>query len=83
MIRRAFWTSLGVGLGAAGGILAARQLRRTRDALTPGSIGGALAGAATGLTHAVRDFAADVRVGMEQREAELVTALGLEPPEES
>ncbi|HEU0131426.1 MAG TPA: hypothetical protein VFQ85_10610 [Mycobacteriales bacterium] len=78
MIRRAFWTSLGIGLGATAGVLVARQLRRTREALTPSGIAGAFAGAMSGLTDAIRDFGADVRAGMAEREAELNDALGFE-----
>ncbi len=80
MIRRVFWTGLGIGLGAAGGILVARQLRRTREALTPSSLGGAVVGALSGLTEVIRDFADEVRIGMEEREFELATALGLDTP---
>lgn len=80
MIRRAFWTSLGVGLGATAGILVARRLRRTREALTPSGIAGALAGTFSGLTDAIRDFGAEVRAGMAEREEELNEALGFGDP---
>ncbi len=79
-MRRLFWTGLGVGLGATAGILVARRLRRTRDALTPSGIAGALAGTVSGLTDAIRDFGADVLAGMAEREAELTDALGLGDP---
>lgn len=74
-MRRLFWTGIGVGLGATAGILVARRLRRTADALTPKGLAGALAGAASGLTGAIRDFADEVRAGMAEREAELTEAL--------
>ena len=79
-MRRLFWTGLGIGLGAAAGVLVARRLRRTADALTPSGIAGAVVGAVSGLGDALRDFAADVRVGMAEREAELEDALGLSDP---
>ena len=75
-MRRIFWTSIGIGLGATAGVLVARQLRRTREALTPSGIAGALAGAVSGLTDAIREFGNDVREGMAEREAELNDALG-------
>jgi hypothetical protein len=75
-MRRIFWTGIGVGLGATAGVLVARQLRRTREALTPSGIAGAVAGAFSGLTDAIRDFGNDVRAGMAEREAELNDAMG-------
>jgi len=80
MMRRAFWTALGVGFGATAGVLVARRLRRTRDALTPSGIAGALAGSLSGLTDAVRDFTAEVKAGMAEREEELNEALGFGDP---
>jgi adenylosuccinate lyase len=79
-MRRLFWTALGVGFGAAAGVLAARKLRRAQDALTPTSMAGAIAGAVGNLGDAIRDFAADVRDGMAEREAELTEALGFDDP---
>jgi hypothetical protein len=76
VIRRVFWTGIGVGLGATAGILVAKRLRKTREALTPSGIAGALAGAVSGLTGAVRDVATDIREGMAEREAELNEQLG-------
>lgn len=63
-MRRLFWTALGVGFGAAGGVLVAKRLRRTAEAFTPSSIAGGIAGS-------VKGFVADVREGMTEREAEL------------
>jgi hypothetical protein len=68
-VRTLFWTAIGVGLGATGGVLLARRLRRTAEAFTPSSIAGGIAGTVTG-------FVADVRDGMAEREAELYAALG-------
>jgi hypothetical protein len=79
-MRRLFWTGIGVGLGATAGVLVARRLRRTADAFTPSGIAGALAGAMSGLTGAIRDFGADIRDGMAEREAELTAALGISDP---
>lgn len=79
-MRRLFWTSIGVGFGATAGVLVARRLRRTREALTPSGIAGALAGAVSGLGGAIREFGAEVRAGMSEREAELNDALGFGDP---
>ncbi|HVE98087.1 MAG TPA: hypothetical protein VNA12_02805 [Mycobacteriales bacterium] len=79
-MRRLFWTALGIGFGATGGILVARRLRRTADALMPSEVGGALAGAVSGLADSVRGFTAEVRAGMAEREDELITSLGLDAP---
>lgn len=69
-MRRLFWTGLGVGLGAAAGVLVARRLRRTADAFTPSSMAGAAMGR-------LKAFADDVREGMAEREQELHDALVL------
>lgn len=77
-MKRVFWTALGVGFGATGGILVARRLRRTTESLHPTQVGGALAGAVSGLAESVRDFTTEVRLGMAEREHELTSALGLD-----
>lgn len=79
-MKRIFWTAIGVGIGAVSGVFAARKLRRAQDALTPSSMAGALAGAVGNLGEAIKDFAADVRDGMTEREDELSDALGLGDP---
>ena len=82
MMRRLFWTALGVGFGATGGILIARRIKRTTESLMPSELGGALAGAVSGLADSVREFAGEVRAGMAEREDELITALGIDAPAE-
>jgi hypothetical protein len=74
-MRRLFWTGLGVGLGAASGVLVARRLRRTADAFTPSSMAGAAMGAVGGIKDRLKEFAGDVREGMAEREAELEEAI--------
>jgi hypothetical protein len=81
MMRRIFWTALGVGFGASAGILVARRIKRTTEALAPTELGGALAGAISGLADSVREFAGEVRAGMAEREDELITALGIDAPD--
>ncbi|MEP7054500.1 MAG: hypothetical protein ABI912_04560 [Actinomycetota bacterium] len=80
-MKRLFWTAVGVGLGAASGIAAARKLRQAQDALTPSSMAGAFAGAVGNLGEAIKDFAAEVREGMSEREHDLTDALGLGDPD--
>jgi hypothetical protein len=77
MIRRLFW----LALGATVGILIVRLLSRAAEALTPTSIGNALARAAADVAAGFRVFAEDVRDGMAERESELRQALGLDAAE--
>jgi hypothetical protein len=72
-VRRLFW----VAAGAAAGIYLARRLQRTAESLSPQGIAGSLTAAMHDLAEAVRDFAAEVGVGMAEREIELRHALGL------
>lgn len=59
-----------LALGAVAGVIAARRLRRARAALAPAAL---MSSAREYLT----SFAAEVRVGMAEREAELREAFGL------
>jgi Family of unknown function (DUF6167) len=72
-VRRLFW----VAAGAAAGIYLARRVQRTAQSLTPQGIAGSFVAAMHDVADAVRDFAAEVRVGMAEREIELRHALGL------
>jgi hypothetical protein len=79
-VRRLFW----VAVGATAGVYAARRVSRAARAMSPDSAGARVAGALGDLATAVRDFTADVREGMSEREEELREVLGLaevvEPP---
>jgi hypothetical protein len=72
-VRRLFW----VAAGAAAGIYVMRRLQRTAESFTPQGIASSLGTAANDLAEAIRDFAAEVRAGMAERETELREALGL------
>lgn len=63
-----------ISLGAAAGIAAVRKLTRAADRFTPPGV----ARAFDGLTAGVRDFTAEVRLAMAEREIELRDALGFD-----
>ncbi len=67
MTRRLFY----ITLGATAGVLIVRKLTATAQSLTLGN-------ALNNLADAIRDFGANVREGMSEREAELRTGLGLD-----
>jgi Family of unknown function (DUF6167) len=69
-VRRLFW----VALGATVGILVVRRVSRAAEAYSPESLARSVSQAA----ESVREFAAAVREGMEQREDELRVALGVD-----
>ena len=66
-MRRLFW----VGLGAAAGILIARQVREAAQQLTPNSLASRAAASAQEFWAAAREYAAE-------REIELREAFGLD-----
>lgn len=67
MTRRVFY----VALGATVGVLVARRLTHAVESLQPGHVAGSF-------VQSVREFLADVRVAMAEREDELRDALGLD-----
>jgi hypothetical protein len=71
MMRRLFW----FGLAAATGIVVYRKLSRTARSYTPSGLAGSAQQTAVGLLDSVREFMADVRDGMAEREAEIHAAL--------
>jgi chromosome condensin MukBEF MukE localization factor len=73
-MRRLFWLAMGVTIGA----LLVRKLSRAAQKLTPSGMATGVAGALAELADAIRDFAADVREAMSEREAELRVATGLD-----
>ncbi|MDQ1726570.1 MAG: hypothetical protein QOK14_615 [Frankiaceae bacterium] len=70
-MRRLFWAAA----GATVGVLIVRRVTRTAAKLTPAGLGTSLSGALTNLADAAREFAADVRDGMAERETQLWTSL--------
>lgn len=74
MTRRLFWLAMGVTIGA----LVVRKLSRMADRLTARSIAGSLGGGLAGLSDSVREFTAEVRDAMHEREAQLREGTGLD-----
>ncbi len=69
-MRRVFW----IALGATAGVLVVRKLTRTAESYTPEGVARGLAGLGEGL----REMAQVVRESMDQRDAELRLALGID-----
>jgi hypothetical protein len=67
MTRRLFWLVMGITIGA----LIVRKLSRAAEKLTPRGIAGSLGGGLAGLSGSIRDFSADVRDAMRERETQL------------
>jgi hypothetical protein len=76
-MRRLFWLAMGITIGA----LVVRKLSQLAHKLTPGGMANGLVGGLTDLADAIRDFGADVREAMHEREAELREATGLDAPD--
>jgi len=70
-MRRLFW----VAIGATAGILVVRKLSRTARSLTPAGLAETVTRSAADIADAIRDFSAEVRVAMSEREKELMAAL--------
>ena len=66
-MKRLFWLALGVTVGA----LVMRKLSRMAEKLTPRGMAGGFADALADLADALRDFGADVREAMKEREVQI------------
>ncbi len=74
MTRRLFY----IALGATVGVLVVRKMSQTAQRFTPAGMQSSVAGSFSNLAEAVRDFTAEVRAGMAERETFLRTELGLD-----
>ena len=74
MTRRLFY----IALGATAGVLIVRKVSAAAQRFTPAGMSSGVAGALGGLGDAIRDFGAEVRAGMAEREDELRHDLGLD-----
>jgi hypothetical protein len=69
-MKRLLW----LGVGIAVGVVVVRQVSRAVQAYSPSGLAGSARNSAAGLVEAVRDFVADVREGMAEREAQIHAA---------
>ena len=74
MTRRLFY----IALGATAGVLVFRKAGQVLQRYSPSGMSQGLAAAVGGLGEAVREFGAEVRAGMAEREAELRAGLGID-----
>lgn len=79
-MRRLFWTTLGIGLGAVVGITAVRWAGRTKQRLSPPNLAREASSAGSAFAERFRDAVEEGRIAMEEREAELRAELGLDVP---
>ena len=75
-MKRLFYLAVGAGVGVA----AVRRASRAARKLTPSGLAGTASGAVSGLRGSIREFVADVRLGMVEREAQLHEAMASEAP---
>jgi hypothetical protein len=73
-MRRLFWLAMGITIGA----LLVRKLSKAAAKLTPGGVAQGLSASLADLADSLREFAADVRESMADREAELRAGTGLD-----
>ena len=73
-MRRVFW----VALGATVGVLVVRKVTKAAQAYTPSGMAQGLSGGQSDLGEGLREMAAAVREGMDERESELRYALGID-----
>ncbi len=69
-MKRLLW----LGVGVTVGVIVMRKVSQTVQAYSPSSLAGSARESAVGLIDSVRDFVADVREGMAEREAEIEAA---------
>ena len=74
MTRRLFY----IAFGAVAGVLAVRRATTAAQRYTPAGVQSRLSGALGGFGEQAREFWAEVRIGMAERERELRTSLGLD-----
>lgn len=67
-----------IAFGAAVGVLVVHRATQAAKRFTPAGVQSSIAGSLSGLTDAVRDFTAELKVAMAEREDELRQVLGLD-----
>ena len=73
-MRRLFWLAMGITIG----VLVVRKLSAAAQKLTPSGMASGIGQGLSDLAASVRDFSADVREAMREREAELREGAGLD-----
>lgn len=73
-MRRLFWLVMGITIG----VLVVRKVTAAAQRLTPKGMAESVGGGLAELSAAIRDFGADVREAMAEREAELRESTGLD-----
>ena len=67
-----------IAFGAAVGVLVVQRATKAAKRFTPAGVQSSIAGSLGGLTEAIRDFTAELKVAMAEREDELRSTLGLD-----
>ncbi len=67
-----------IAFGAAVGIMVVHRVTQAARRFTPAGVQSSVASSLSGLTDAIRDFAAELKVAMAEREEELRSSLGLD-----
>ncbi|MDQ2797304.1 MAG: hypothetical protein M3Y06_09095 [Actinomycetota bacterium] len=73
-MRRLFWLVMGITIGA----MVVRKLSKVAQKLTPKGMSSGLGQGLADLADAIRDFGADVRAAMHEREAQLRESTGMD-----
>ena len=67
-----------IAFGAAVGVLVVHRATQAAKRFTPAGVQASVAGSLGGLTEAIREFTAELKVAMAEREEELRSTLGLD-----
>jgi hypothetical protein len=67
-----------IAFGAAVGVMVVHRASQAAKRFTPAGVQTSIAGSFSGLTEAIRDFTAEMKVAMAEREEELRVSLGLD-----
>ena len=67
-----------IAFGAAVGVLGVHRASKAAQRFTPAGVQASISGSLSGLTDAIREFTAEIKIAMAEREEELRTVLGLD-----
>lgn len=80
-MRRIFWLTLGVGVGAVGAVILVRRVEATVRRYTPEGVAEQVGDASRAARSSLGHAAATFRAARAEREEELITSLLVEPEE--